>query len=399
MQLLDASATVLGGQTSVALTVGASFIAGDKRIVRVTISAAQTFGSTPAGWTLEQDQVVTGSRRVGIFSRVLQAGDADATLSFGGTTGYGRTTVTLRGWDTGQTFTFSTTGSSTGSASVVAPSVTTGAGSLLTWHDITLTTGANTATMTDPGGMTRQAFAPGDAAASYNQLICSEARTSGASGTRTATSSGSGSWAATSLFVAAQVVTGAASADLGALTAAASGVHTVPATTAAPLGTLTASASGTVTPATNVAVPLGGLTAAASGTIEHPASAAAPLGGLAVAATGSVFAGPVAAAPLGGLAVSGSAVRSTPATGAVTLGGLTVAAAGVRTLVGAVVAAPLGALTATAAGGVVIGEPPAVPPLSPTVTVYTTIRPDVALVVDRDEYFHLGRYGILTAGP
>jgi hypothetical protein len=195
----------------------------------------------------------------------------------------------------------------------------------------------------------------------------------------------------------AATISGTADAPLGGLTATATGVHTVPATTAAPLGALTAAASGTVTPNTNVAVPLGALTAAASGTIERSASAVAPLGGLAAAAAGGVFAAPTAVAPLGGLAVSGSAVRSTAATGTAALGGLAVAAAGVRTLVGALTTAPLGALTATAVGVVVVGEPPEVPALSPTVVVYTTMRPDVALTVDRDEYFHLDRYGILIA--
>ncbi len=204
IRLSDASAVVQGSQTSYPLTVGIA-APGCLRIVRICVSASRTFSSVSAGWGTLADQLISGSRRIGIFTRTLRPGDTDGTVTFDASTGVARTAVSVGGHDVGQALAASHGGSSTASSSLVAPSVSTEIGTLLTWHDVTLTSGADTSTMSDPSSpWARLAYSVSDSTAGFNALIGSEPRPNGGvSGTRTATSSGSGTWAASSLFVRA----------------------------------------------------------------------------------------------------------------------------------------------------------------------------------------------------
>lgn len=183
------------------LPVGSNGKAGDLRLVRLTVSYAGVFDPPPSGWTAIHDEVVSGSGRVGMWARWLQGGDADGVLYLNGTSYFDRQVITVRGADPAADLAPATAGSSSASTSLVAPSVPTGVGTLLTFHTVTRSSGANTTTFTTPAGMTRQAVASSARSADYVALLCSEARISGASGTRTAIASGSGTWRATSLFV------------------------------------------------------------------------------------------------------------------------------------------------------------------------------------------------------
>lgn len=195
---------------SVPLPVGTGWSPGDKRIVFVTCPVNITF-SQFAGWTKIHDQLVTGSGRVGVFTKVLAAGDGNGILNFSTFCPSGVAAITVTGWDSSFTLTASTSGSSSASNNTVAPSVTTGLGALLTYHVVNAPDGSGLSDFTTPAGMTKQGHYfdkhTGSAAAGYNTAMFSEPRTSGASGTRTAISQHNGAtiyagpWRATSLFI------------------------------------------------------------------------------------------------------------------------------------------------------------------------------------------------------
>lgn len=129
----------------------------------------------------------------------------------------------------------------------------------------------------------------------------------------------------------AETITGAASAPLGTLTAAATGVRTTSGTASVPLGVLTAAAAGVRTTQGTAAAALGGLSATAAGGRLMAGTAAASLGGLTATATGAVIADVVtgtAAAPLGALSAAAIGIRTRPGTATAALGGLSATATG-----------------------------------------------------------------------
>lgn len=186
----------------VALTVGENFEPGDWRVVRVVLHDEYEFGATPSGWTKVDDTFFSGTFRVGVFVRILANGDTASSVPidvtpFGYNLAYWASAITVRNLTQSQSLSpdHTVTMSATSAA---APSVSTGLGALVTWH-LQLPTVVDV-DMTTPSGMTALFFSeppPG-----YATLISYEARTSGTSGTRTATSNRTGNWVATSLFIA-----------------------------------------------------------------------------------------------------------------------------------------------------------------------------------------------------
>lgn len=192
---------------SIPLPIGTQWQAGDKRIIWVSCPTGLTFQSF-ATWTKIHDQLVTGSGRVGIFTKVLTAGAGDGTLQFSTVGGYEFAAFTVRGWDSTQTLTATTSGSSTASVNAVAPSITTGLGQLLTFHTTNTPDSVSSPYYTTPAGMTLQRTTQGrvvpGTAGRWQYGFFSEPRTTGTSGTRTASNVGgiyAGPWRATSLFV------------------------------------------------------------------------------------------------------------------------------------------------------------------------------------------------------
>lgn len=198
---------------NIPLYIGTQWQPGDKRFIWVECAPGLTF-SQFAGWQKVHDQLISGSRRVGIFTRVLAAGDGDGQLQFSTVGGWGYVGFTARGWDASQTLAPASGGSSSNSASTVAPSVATGLGRLFTFHTVSAPDNPSGAfCYSTPAGMTPEIYrADRWVAASAGRVtlaMFSENRTTGTSGTRTAIQSPNGNgtaiypgpWGATSLFI------------------------------------------------------------------------------------------------------------------------------------------------------------------------------------------------------
>ena len=156
---------------------------------------------------------------------------------------------------------------------------------------------------TPPGGMTDiHTTTGGDGwQTSARRTLAS----SGASGTTTATRSGSAPWCACTVVMrptdTAATITGVASAPLGAIAATATGTPATPGTAAAPLGAVTATAAGVVS-SVSATAPLGALDVTATGVrATTAADATADLGALTAAADGVRATTGTATAPLGGI--------------------------------------------------------------------------------------------------
>jgi hypothetical protein len=187
---------------------------GDKAIIRVTVPTNITFVNF-FGWSKIHDQVVTGARRVGVFQKVLVAGDGDGTMTFSNVCAFTMEAVGVRSWDSTYTLVPSTAGSSTAASNIVAPSVATGYGVLLCYHTKQQSNDAGSGlnTWTPAAGMTilqihsASSASGGSITAGPVTMFEWEPRVSGASGTRSATSLNSGTalypgaWTATSIFV------------------------------------------------------------------------------------------------------------------------------------------------------------------------------------------------------
>ena len=195
---------------SIPLTIGSQWVPGNIRIFWATCPANISF-SQFAGWAKIHDQLVSGSGRVGVFTRVLTAGAGNGILLFSTFCPAAYGAITVRGWDSTFTLTGSSSGSSSATNTTVAPSVTTGLGILLTWHVVNAADGGGLSNFTTPAGMTPEdhqfdKFTSANAAG-YTAAMFSEPRTSGASGTRTALARYNGAdlyagpWRATSVFV------------------------------------------------------------------------------------------------------------------------------------------------------------------------------------------------------
>lgn len=187
---------------------------GDKAIIRVTCPTNISFLNF-FGWSKIHDQVVTGAKRVGVFTKALVAGDGNGTLTFSNVCAFTMEGVGVRTWDSSYTLVPTTAGSSSGATNIVAPSVATGYGILLCFHTKQQTNdaGSGNNSWTPAAGMTilAQMRASSATGGSINAgpvtMLEWEPRASGTSGTRTAVSLYSGTalypgpWAATSVFV------------------------------------------------------------------------------------------------------------------------------------------------------------------------------------------------------
>ena len=195
---------------SVPLRLGTQWVPGNKRVIWVTCPANISF-SQWAGWSKIHDQLISGSGRVGVFTKALAAGDGDGALSFSTFCPVVTGEVTVLSGDPTFTIVPASGGSSSSTNTTVAPSVTTGLGILLTFHVVNAADGGGLSNFTIPSGMTHQDHGfdkfTSAGAAGYTAAMFSEPRTSGASGTRTAIAQYNGAnlyagpWRATSVFI------------------------------------------------------------------------------------------------------------------------------------------------------------------------------------------------------
>lgn len=147
-------------------------------------------------------------------------------------------------------------------------------------------------------------------------------------------------------------VIGTGTANLGPLTATATGTRRVHGAAAAPLGNLTATATGKRVVHGTASAPLGGLTAVAAGRPVKLGQATADLGNLTATAAGKRIVHGAASAALGSLSASATGDRTVYGVAVANLGPLTTSATGQRIVHGTAVA-NLGNLLAHAAGTVV----------------------------------------------
>jgi len=209
-----AKSTITPAGATATLSLPPGWAPGDKAIIRVTCPTNITFVNF-FSWTKIHDQVVTGARRVGVFQKVLAAGDGDGTITFSNVCAYTMEGVGVRAWDSTYTLAPSTAGSSSAASNIVAPSVATGYGVLLCYHTKQQSNDAGSGfnTWTPASGMTilqarsASSASGGSITAGPVTMFEWEPRASGTSGTRTAVSLNSGTplypgaWVATSIFV------------------------------------------------------------------------------------------------------------------------------------------------------------------------------------------------------
>lgn len=330
LTLLNSEA-LAGSGSSLALSAGADFQPGDLRIWHVTIAAGATFGTTPTGVTKAADEVFTSAGRVGVFHRVLEAGDTSFTLPFSASTQATRVSTTVRGnYDAASPVAVTSAGSSTAATSVPAPTATPDrAGTLLTFHRVFRTTGANTSTWTTlPSGMTQEAWARPSVAAGYLVTGMSQIITAGdvavPTGARTAVASGSGAWVSSTLLIretSPTVITLA-----GVPSAEAVGTPSVQ-TTVTPTGVPSAEAVGT--PALSISGALAPAGVASAEAVGTPTLIVGSVSGAAVGVPSAEAVGQ----PRLAMTVTPAAVPSAEAVGvpAVAAGPVAVTAAGVPT--------------------------------------------------------------------
>lgn len=206
--------TVTPAGATAPLRMAIGWIPGDKQMIRVTCPTNITFVNF-FGWSKIHDQVITGARRVGVFTKTSVAGDSDGVMTFSNVCAYTMEGVALRAWDSTYTLVPSTAGSSTGATSIVAPSVATGYGVLLCYHTKQQSNDAGSGfnSWTPAAGMSilqaRSASSASGGSINVGPVTMFEwePRASGTSGTRTAvtltngTALYPGAWAATSIFV------------------------------------------------------------------------------------------------------------------------------------------------------------------------------------------------------
>lgn len=199
---------------SINVFLGPNRQVGDKRYVIASTTTGNTFQSY-FGWQKVYDQVISGVARVGVFTRVIEAGDGSTLpITLGTSTTFAHVAFTAKGWNTAQVLAPAHQGSSTASNNVTAPSVATGLGVLVTYHAKQQNSNASSGLngWTAPPGMTLlidRSYSGGSTGPVVGSFW--EPRSSGASGTRTAVSintnlggpveSQAGPWRAVSLFI------------------------------------------------------------------------------------------------------------------------------------------------------------------------------------------------------
>jgi hypothetical protein len=203
------SATVRAGATGASGSGGINYAitetaanpqAGDIRFLFAMLSANITV-TPPTGWTTVFNGQV-GARTLFIMSRTWAAGVGSQTLTSGNSF-YAIELVSVAGADTAASPQLSTNGSSTASTSPTATGLTpaTADGLALGFFAIVLASGATTATISTPSGMTLVNSVTSPTAQGYDHILTSKAITStAATGDFVATST-SAPWQAALLLV------------------------------------------------------------------------------------------------------------------------------------------------------------------------------------------------------
>lgn len=275
-----------GNASSVAFTRDASVVAGDLRLVFIFTSSGVTMPSPPSGWTVILDTNIApdSTRRLYVISRVYVAGDASSvTVTFSGSTNYGVAQVALGGaLATVHAGPTRNTGDDGTGTTQTAPSLTsTVVNTVLVCFYGQAAGGSTSAIISLPSGMTNLGNSVGNGSQGSSTRLAWENRAAaGATGTRVATCSNSGKWAAVSVLVApaatTQNITGA-----GAISSAEAFGTPASAQTVGPAGAIaTAGAFGTP---------------ALAQTVVGAGIASAEAFGTAVLAPGNVSVGPAGA--------------------------------------------------------------------------------------------------------
>lgn len=192
------------------IPLGTGWSPGDLRIFFLTTSTSRNFQTLPSGWTTLYNNTL-GSRTLAVIARELQSGDNDPSITISSPWGpnVAHSGVTLRDADN-EAILGTTPSASDGPSSrnVVAPSVNTGQGILITNHWVTRLSGANSGSWGLPSGMSTVSSSLGDGPQGYNILMATQTTTGGASGTKTAVAASAGTWSALSIFIPEKVAAG-----------------------------------------------------------------------------------------------------------------------------------------------------------------------------------------------
>lgn len=203
--LVNAEAAVASG-ADIPLPVGSNWEPGDFRVVKISRSSGGGVGATPAGWNLVYSGTADAvSRFTALYTRTLQAGDTDDSVSrSGGSGGWAYMGITLRGWDPEKALIWDQDGGSDSGGVSTAPSLNVpGAGTLLTFHEATvLNNEAQGGPLNPPSGMTLEASSYSDGPMGYNLVLASDQVTAGSTGARATTFANTvGGWSGMSLFI------------------------------------------------------------------------------------------------------------------------------------------------------------------------------------------------------
>jgi RHS repeat-associated protein len=225
--------TASGGDSGTGLSLNVTLppgvVANDQILLTVTLPATQTIKSTPTGYTLVgtyPSGTTASNVKLALYRRTAQAGDASVTVSFSKTFAKAAAVAVYRGVNPSSPIDASSSGITATGGSVVASTITTTkTNDQLVISEAAASTSAGT--WTAPSGMTTRASQPGGP--TISTAIADQALTAaGATGSRTATFSVTGSLAA-ALVALAPAQTTYAYNSLGARTSVttASGTSTL----------------------------------------------------------------------------------------------------------------------------------------------------------------------------
>lgn len=203
--VVDAEATV-GNSGTIPLSVGSGFQPGDLRVVKIARSTGDGLGAAPAGWSqIHGETAQSVSRYSAVFTRVLQDGDTDDSVTrAGGPGGWAESALTLRGWQGNPVIDVDGYGGDD-QDTATAPSITApGNGLLLAFLEATvLDQEAQGGPLDPPPGMTLEASSWSDGPMGYNVVTASEQVSSGSTGDRSTTfANGVGGWSGMAMFIA-----------------------------------------------------------------------------------------------------------------------------------------------------------------------------------------------------
>lgn len=211
-----ASGVVTSGSGFTIAETSASPQAGDYRYVFINCSPGATI-TLPSGWTsVFNGSVGSGTLAVGYKPWVAGVGTETVTLS--GSSQIGAELVALGAVNTAVAPTAATAGSTTAGTSLTAASLTptSADGFLIVYYAQTLTSGAPTATLSNPAGLSDLRTDNATVASSYVIRVSATAlTTTAATAAYTSTASGSGTWRSATLFVPAAAGGGSTPAATG----------------------------------------------------------------------------------------------------------------------------------------------------------------------------------------